>query len=211
MSHRIQRNTQFLIPIKRFFSVFSHKMSLNSCPNRGCRKTFKYRMERTRHLDCEKCEGVPPDPSVVAEKKVKNDNDMCICKKCNTEVTHINNISRHLKVCKVKKVQKQKYSCDICQKIFLFKSKLERHIATHSRPSFECQYCSKIFNTEDHHISLQTHIELYMPTIPTIPTMVDMLQYDRSEVRVDGSTDPRVSDLDIQIETEKIQIFNGAF
>ena len=41
--------------------------------------------------------------------------------------------------------------------------------------------------------------------------MVDMLQYDRSVVRVEGSTDPEVSDLDIQIETEKIQIVHNNF
>ena len=37
--------------------------------------------------------------------------------------------------------------------------------------------------------------------------MVDMLQYDRSEVRVDGSLDvseQEVPDLDIQIEIESI-------
>ena len=139
-------------------------MSLNSCHNRGCRKAFKYRMERTCHLDSGKCEGILPDPSVVAKKIVKIDNDMCICK----DVTHINKVSRHLKVCKVKKVQKQKYSCDICQKIFLFKYKLEKHIVTHSRPNSECQYCSKSFKTDDHYLSHQTHIELHMPAIPTI-------------------------------------------
>ena len=114
-------------------------------------------------------------------------------------------------ICVFKKVQKQKYLCDICQKIFRFKAKLERRNITHSRPNFECQYCSKSFITEDHYTSHQTHIELHMPTISTIPTMVDMLQYDRSVVRVEGSTDPEVSDLDIQIETEKIQIVNGSF
>ena len=161
-------------------------------------------MERTCHLDCGKCEGVLPDPSVVAKKIIKIDNDTCICK----EVTQINKVSRHLKVCKVKKVQKQKYSCDICQKIFLFKYKLERHIVPHPRTNFECQYCSKSFKTEDHYLSHQTHIELHMPTIPT---MVDMLQYDRSVVRAEGSTEQEVFDLDIHIETEKIQIVNDAF
>ena len=53
-------------------------MSLNSYSNRGYRKTSKYRMGRTCHLDSGKYEGVPPDPSVVAKKVVKNDNDMCI-------------------------------------------------------------------------------------------------------------------------------------
>ena len=38
-----------------------------------------------------------------------------------------------------------------------------------------------------------------------------MLQYDRSVVRVEGSTDQEVSGLDIHIETEKIQIVNDAF
>ena len=132
---------------------------------------------------------------------------MYVCKECNTEIRHRNNVSRHLKVCKVKKVQKQKYSCGIFEKIFLFKSKLERHIVTHSRPNFECQYCSKSFKREDHYISHQTHSELCIPTISTILTMVAMLQYDRSEVRVEGSVDvseQEVPDLDIQIETESI-------
>ena len=110
-------------------------------------------MERKRHLDSEKCEAVPPDPSVVAKKIVKNDNDIYVCKECNTDIRH-RNVSRHHKVCKVKKVQKQKYSCDICQKNFLVKSKLEIHIVTHSRPNFECQFCFKSFKREDHFISL---------------------------------------------------------
>ena len=158
-------------------------------------------MERTCHLDGGKCEGVLPDPSVVAKKIIKIDNDTCICK----EVTQINKVSRHLKVCKVKKVQKQKYWCDICQKIFPFKSKLERHRVTHSRPNFECQYCSKSFKREGHYISHQTHSELYIPTIPTILTMVGMVQYDRSEGRVEVSvyvSEQEFADLDIQIETE---------
>ena len=176
---------------KTFKYKMERKRHLDSgkCEGRGCRKTFKYKMERKRHLDSGKCEGVPPDPSVVAKKIVKNDNDVYVCKECNTEIRHRNNVSRHLKVCKVKKVQKQKYSCNICQKIFLFKSKLERHIVTHSRPNFECQYCSKSFKREDHYVNHQTHCELYIPTIPTIPAMVNTLQYDRSEVRVEGSVD----------------------
>ena len=47
--------------------------------------------------------------------------------------------------------------------------------------------------------------------MPTILTVVDMLQYDRNVVRVEGSTDQEVFDLDIPIETEKIQIVNDAF
>ena len=40
--------------------------------------------------------------------------------------------------------------------------------------------------------------------------MVDMLQYDRNEVRVEGSVDvseQEVADLDIQIETALLVIF----
>ena len=51
-------------------------------------------MERKRHLDSGKCEGVPPDPSVVAKKIVKNDNDVYVYKECNTEIRHRNNVSR---------------------------------------------------------------------------------------------------------------------
>ena len=59
-----------------------------------------------------------------------------------------------LKFVKLKKLQKHKYSCDICQKSFLLKSKLERHTVTHSRTIFE--YYSKRFKREDHYISHQT-------------------------------------------------------
>ena len=45
-------------------------------------------MERKRHLDSGKCEGVPPDPSVATKKIVKNDNDVYVFKKCNTEIRH---------------------------------------------------------------------------------------------------------------------------
>ena len=69
-------------------------MSLNSCTNRGCRNTFKYRMQRKHHLDSGKCEGGPPDPSVFAKKIVKNENDVYVCKECNTEIRHRNNVSR---------------------------------------------------------------------------------------------------------------------
>ena len=55
-------------------------------------------MERKRHLDSGKCEGVPSDPSVVAKKIVENDNDVYIC---NTEIRNKNNVSKYLKVCKV--------------------------------------------------------------------------------------------------------------
>ena len=58
-------------------------------------------MERKRHLDSRKCEGVPSDPSVVAKKIVENDNDVYICKECNTETRNKSNVSKYLKVCKV--------------------------------------------------------------------------------------------------------------
>ena len=51
------------------------------------------------------------------------------------------------------------------------------------------------------------YCELYIPTIPKPPTMVEMLQYDRREVRVEGSVDvseQEVPDFDIQIETKSI-------
>ena len=114
-------------------------------------------MERNCHLDSWKCEGVLPDPSVIAKKIVKNDNDVYVCKEGNTEIRHRNNVSRHLKVCKVKKVQKRKHSCGIFEKIFLFKSKLERHIVTHSRPNFECQY-SKSFEMKKQAIDLKIRV-----------------------------------------------------
>ena len=50
-------------------------------------------MERKYHLDSGNCEGVPPGPSVAAKKIVKNDNDVYVCKICNTEIRHRNNVS----------------------------------------------------------------------------------------------------------------------
>ena len=51
-------------------------------------------MERKHHVDSGKCERVPSDPSIVAKKIVKYDNDVYVCKECNTEIRHRNNVSR---------------------------------------------------------------------------------------------------------------------
>ena len=71
-------------------------MPLITCPNVGCRKDFKYRMEKKHHLESKNCQGLPPETS---NSIVKRDNGY-LCLLCNAVIKHSNNINRHKKLCK---------------------------------------------------------------------------------------------------------------
>ena len=59
-------------------------------------------MEKKRHLESKKCQGLPPETSSSLKSIVKRDNGY-LCLLCNTEIKHSNNISRHKKLCKKSK------------------------------------------------------------------------------------------------------------
>ena len=54
------------------------KMPLITCPNVGSRKVFKYQMEK-KHLESEKCQGLPPETLNSSKSIVKRDNGYCVC------------------------------------------------------------------------------------------------------------------------------------
>ena len=54
------------------------KMPLITCPNVGSREVFKYQMEK-KHLESEKCQGLPPETLNSSKSIVKRDNGYCVC------------------------------------------------------------------------------------------------------------------------------------
>ena len=128
-------------------------MPLITCPNVGCRKVFKYRMEKKCHLESKKCQGLPPDTSNSSISIVKRNNGY-LCLLCSAEIKHSSNIRRHKKLCK--KGQKPLFTCDVCNKQFKFKYKLEGHKQVHTRTLFVSNICSKSFKRKDH---LKNHTE----------------------------------------------------
>ena len=146
-------------------------MPLITCPNVGCRKVFKYQVEKKHHLDSKKCQGLPPETSNSSKSIVKRDNGY-LCLLCNAEIKHSNNISRHIKLCK--KDQKLLFTCDVCNKQFRFRCQLERHKQVHTRTLFVCNICTKIFKRKDH---LKKHKEVCSEEAQH-PTIVDMVNSD---------------------------------
>ena len=123
-------------------------MPLISCPNAGCRKTFKYRIERKRHLDGNRCMVILQE-STKREKPIIKKGDVFVCLLCNAEIKHRNNKSRHKKTCK-KQPRQTISTCNVCSKQFSYKSKIERHSQIHARTIFSCNNCMKRFKRDDH-------------------------------------------------------------
>ena len=140
-------------------------MPLISCPNAGCRKTFKYRIERKRHLDGNSCMGIPQE-STKHKKSIIKKGDVFVCLLCNAETKHRNNKSRHKKTCKKRPTQTM-FTCNVCSKQFSYKSKLERHSRIHAR-TILAETTMKRFKREDliknHKCSVDS---------AQLPTMVD--------------------------------------
>ena len=141
-------------------------MSLINYPNVGCSKLFKYRTEKKRHLESGKCAGVPQEKSHLSQKIVKRD-DIYLCLECNTEIKHRNNINRHKKLCENRKT-KQIFSCEMCEKVFMYKSKYERHKLIHQKESFICKNCSKSFKRANHFMNHEAHCENHAPTMVNV-------------------------------------------
>ena len=66
------------------------------------------------------------------------------------------------------------FTCDVCNKQFKFKCKLERHKQVHTRTIFACNICSKSFKRKDH---LKNHKEVCSEEAEP-PTMVDIVNSD---------------------------------
>ena len=64
------------------------------CTNVGCRQSFKWPMQQSRHQRC------------VPMKRGKNSQHIYgsfVCSKCTKLFNHQSNVVRHLKICKYKK------------------------------------------------------------------------------------------------------------
>ena len=60
------------------------------CPNVGCRKTFRNRMAKKRHLDSNSCIG---KASHNIENSIIINGEHFICTVCKTVIKHRNNVS----------------------------------------------------------------------------------------------------------------------
>ena len=141
-------------------------MPLITCPNDGCRKTFKYRMEKKRHLEGNKCTGTPP-PETIERPKVIKTGESYLCLLCKTQITHRNNVKRHVRSCKGYS-KDSLFVCVICDKEFQHKSKFERHSKVHTRQHFSCDNCQQIFKREDR-FNQHKSICQDLPTMSQIP------------------------------------------
>ena len=92
-----------------------------TCKNIGCHMTFKYRSQRIRHL--EKC-----NKEKVKEKiKFISVEDKFQCLECNRTYKYKEGYYRHLRMKTCTRKKQYEYKCDICQKIFQYKCRLEAH------------------------------------------------------------------------------------
>ena len=180
------------------------KMSLISCPNAGCRKTFKHRQEKKRHLDNKKCTGTPQESFKDNGSIIKKGN-MFICLLCNAEIKHINNLSRHKKSCK-KRPRQTTFTCNVCSKQFDFKSKFDRHSKIHTRTVFSCKNCFKRFKRKDHLEKHRCSADSTQSAGFGLPTMVDTnqlvpdLDFIPSTPDVASFSDDFVSQTPIEVE-----------
>ena len=81
------------------------------------------------------------------------------------------------------------FTCNVCNKQFKFKSKLDRYVQIHAKSTFTCSIFSQNFTREDH---LKHHEVIGINEIQ-VPTMVDMLiKSDKSVPEVENVADETV-------------------
>ncbi|OMJ67803.1 hypothetical protein SteCoe_34939 [Stentor coeruleus] len=85
------------------------------------------------------------------------------------------------------------FSCDICDKTFIDKSKLARHSLVHTKEKpFKCAYCHKLFSLD---YNLRTHLRVHSGDKPFICRVTgcnkrfsqssNMKVHERSHIRTD--------------------------
>ena len=117
-----------------------NELKLIKCPNVGCEKVFSHRIKK-RDLDSNKCLGIPVTKAL---SKTVEEDGVYICKLCKTQIKHQNNVSRHRKLCKGKKI-KPEYLCLTCGKKFMYLSQFTIHSNIHTGESYVCDRCEKTF------------------------------------------------------------------
>ena len=86
---------------------------------------------------------------------------------CKTQITHRNNIKRHVRSCKGYS-KDSLFVCVICDREFQHKSKFERHSKVHTRQHFSCDNCQQIFKREDR-FNQHKSICQNLPTMSQLP------------------------------------------
>ena len=124
------------------------------CHNQGCRKTFKYRESRKRHMDND-CTYERPLESAV--KFQLNASGRYECLGCLKTFAYKNGVQKHIRDnrCKHEKVA-ESFPCLNCGKKFQYESKLKEHNRMHERSMFECGKCLRKFKRQDFY---KKHIE----------------------------------------------------
>ena len=125
-----------------------------TCKSIGCRLSFKYREQLRRHyLKCEK-------PKVEKKLEFEMVDGKFQCVQCNKKYQYKEGYYRHLNnSCK----QKVEHKCEICEKVFSYKSRLPVHKVTHTKAVVKKQKqknspCNNSSIPDDEYLPLQHHI-----------------------------------------------------
>ena len=103
---------------------------------------------------------------------------------------HSNNKKKHQKLCK-KVLYKPLFTCNVCNKQFRFKSKLDRHVHIHARSTFLLLNLLAEFKREDH---LKSH-EVICINETQVPTVVDkLIKSDKSVPEAESVADETLSE-----------------
>ena len=115
----------------------------HKCKNVGCRQSFKWPMQLSRHKIVCKFE------KFVKKKNYESINGSFVCSKCSKTFKHQSNMTRHASNCSEKIVKE--YSCDKCPKTFRYKCRLIQHTKVHQKEELKvCSNCDKRFQRIDH-------------------------------------------------------------
>ena len=138
----------------------------------GCNETYKFREQRKRHM--EKCEK-PAAPNLhAAENKVYllGPDNKFLCAICKMEFSQKPAVFKHFNKgrCKGNPMYDEKqqtsveYSWNLCDRKFLYLSKLKRHKVTHEQDSFVCLICTKQFKRAHHFEKHSTSCDAVFPS-----------------------------------------------
>ena len=180
---------------------------LFTCPNEGCRKSFKWPIQVARHKD--KCVFPPPQP-IIKPKMYTIEDERFVCNTCHRSYSKKVNVYRHIRKGCVRK-EKKVFKCTQCNKEFLYECCLNKHLANHSIAK-TC-FCGKEFRQVDHFSSNQivcpySNIENsadFTASFVNIDQLVPNTELDALESNDQNSTVAAL-DLDfaeIQIESEE--------
>ena len=126
MFYLLSFNNQSLRITKNY--IHTMESATNKCPNIGCRKSFKYRMQLSRHKD--QCQLPAPEKKGPKYIKLAGGSLQCGREGCSYTTPYRTSIDRHLK--KKSCFKKQEiHECHFCDKTFQFPSRLNAHMNYH--------------------------------------------------------------------------------